>query len=83
MITTFKEKQRTVKFIVTDEDITLIQVKYFRTNEQGQSYCETQLLTTFQDYDVNDLIEEYKEHGILPMLISESIEQEIQATELK
>lgn len=78
---TFKEEKhnRIIKFCTTVDDQSLIVItKYDKDSQQKR----VQLLTSYTDYDIYWLIDEYKNHGILPLLISESIEHQVNCNSL-
>ena len=76
---TFKDEKhnRIIKFCTTVDDQSLIVITTYKNNEK-----RVQLLTSYTDYDIDWLINEYETSGILPLLISESIEQECNCNEL-
>lgn len=71
---TFKDERhnRIIKFCTTIEDKSLVVITTYKRNNEKR----VQLLTSYTDYDIDWLIDEYKNNGILPLLISESIEQQ-------
>lgn len=76
---TFKEEKhnRIIKFCTTVDDQSLIVITTYKNNKK-----RVQLLTSYTNYGIDWLINEYKTNGILPLLISESIEHQCNCTEL-
>lgn len=77
---TFKDERhnRIIKFCTTADDQSLIVVTTYKKDNEKR----VQLLTSYTNYDIDWLIDEYKNNGILPLLINESIEQQCNCNEL-
>ena len=77
---TFKDERhnRIIKFCTTVDNQSLIVITTYGKNNKKR----VQLLTSYTDCDIDWLINEYKNNGILPLLISESIEQQAECNKL-